>query len=1018
MNKVFTKKSLYFVLFVLFFLPTLTYAATWDGGGADNNWSTCANWSLDTCPGSSDTVVFDGTSTKNSTIDSGFAGTVNALSINSGYTGIITQARTLTVNTTFSQAAGTFTGATQTILMQTFSLTGGTFTSTSGTMSITRNFTKSGSSTFNANSGIVDFIDFSGADDTTITCTTAVTFNKVSMTKDDAGAVVIGSGCVIPLGASPTSSFNADNLTNNGTITVASGTWTINGSGAFNSNLTFTNNGTITHSGSGWIIGGNFINGSSGVVTYSGSTLSVYGSLDVSQGTFPSGLTVSFLDSDGNDDATVTCGSVTFTQVIITKDDAGDLIISSGCTMPLGASPTSSFNASNLTNNGVITVASGTWTINGSGFGNPNFTFTNNNRITHSGSGWIIGGNFINGSSGVVTYSGSTLSIYNNLDVSQGTFPSGLNVSFLDGHPGNDTTLTCGSVTLGGITVNKDDTGDMIIGGSCTNTGNLTFTAGIISNPSSPYTLITQGNLAHNSSGTFGGANLTVSMEGSGTSTISKTAGTFSSKLKINKNTTATAQLSTAFTVTTETCNIVEGIFDLNAQTFTCGGTFTVEDGGTLKLNGSETVTTPTLNTGSTVTYTGDGDSLSDTYTLKNYVYSNLSISSRDTTDVFQLPATTDVNGNLTISSGTLDATVAPYNITLAGNWAKSGTFNPRTGSVILDGTNQRVTGSTSFYDLTKSVSSADTLTFGASDTQTITHTLTLNGAANNILSLRSSTPGTPWKIDPQGTVSLSYLDVQDSNNLSSTNITTAGLTITSSGNNSGWNFNTVPNAPSSLNPSDASTISSSAPTLSFTQSDSDSSDTEKYHIQIDTHSDFSNPIIDYISGLASQGSTSFTVGRSAGSGSYTAGSENQTLSDGSYYWRVQTIDQSYATSSYTVANNGSIGFVIASSVRKTQSTRNATKNIPSLGIIEKQKIIITKILKKGTNHPEVAKLQEFLMSLGYIPQQATTQYFGPLTEKALKDFQCKEKIVCSGSPSKTGWGQTGPKTRKGIFEK
>ena len=42
---------------------------TWDGGGADNNWSTPANWSSDTLPIAGDTVTFNGTSTKNATID-------------------------------------------------------------------------------------------------------------------------------------------------------------------------------------------------------------------------------------------------------------------------------------------------------------------------------------------------------------------------------------------------------------------------------------------------------------------------------------------------------------------------------------------------------------------------------------------------------------------------------------------------------------------------------------------------------------------------------------------------------------------------------------------------------------------------------------------------------------------------------------------------------------------------------------------------------------------------------------
>src|SRR5882724_1154250 len=60
---------------------------TWDGGGATNNWSEAANWSGDTIPGAGDVAIFDGTSTKDATIDAAFAGSVAGIQINSGYTG-------------------------------------------------------------------------------------------------------------------------------------------------------------------------------------------------------------------------------------------------------------------------------------------------------------------------------------------------------------------------------------------------------------------------------------------------------------------------------------------------------------------------------------------------------------------------------------------------------------------------------------------------------------------------------------------------------------------------------------------------------------------------------------------------------------------------------------------------------------------------------------------------------------------------------------------------------------------
>ncbi|KKR91230.1 hypothetical protein A2409_03755 [Candidatus Curtissbacteria bacterium RIFOXYC1_FULL_41_36] len=141
---------------------------------------------------------------------------------------------------------------------------------------------------------------------------------------------------------------------------------------------------------------------------------------------------------------------------------------------------------------------------------------------------------------------------------------------------------------------------------------------------------------------------------------------------------------------------------------------------------------------------------------------------------------------------------------------------------------------------------------------------------------------------------------------------------------------NQNPNAPSSLGPTslvDGSFGADNTPTPTFTLSDPDAADTVKFQIQIDDTSDFSSAVVDYTSALAAQGSTSFTVGQAA-SGSYTTGSEGQTLSDGSYYWRVKAIDNSAAESAYSTANSGAIAFKVdtaAPSVSVTAFTPDPT---------------------------------------------------------------------------------------------
>ena len=53
------------------------------------------------------------------------------------------------------------------------------------------------------------------------------------------------------------------------------------------------------------------------------------------------------------------------------------------------------------------------------------------------------------------------------------------------------------------------------------------------------------------------------------------------------------------------------------------------------------------------------------------------------------------------------------------GAFLNTGTFSAGTGSVILNGANQTMSGSTTFYTLQKTVTSAATLTVAAGTTQT-----------------------------------------------------------------------------------------------------------------------------------------------------------------------------------------------------------------------------------------------------------------------------------------------------------
>ena len=134
--------------------------------------------------------------------------------------------------------------------------------------------------------------------------------------------------------------------------------------------------------------------------------------------------------------------------------------------------------------------------------------------------------------------------------------------------------------------------------------------------------------------------------------------------------------------------------------------------------------------------------------------------------------------------------------VSLSGNVSISGdftvdyhsSFEATSHTIELVGTSQALDGNITFYNLTKSVTTADVLTFGAGCTYVINGTTTLNGTVGNMLSLRSSSFSTVWLINPSGTRVISYVDVQDSQNLNATDID-ATDNCTDSGNNIKWVF-------------------------------------------------------------------------------------------------------------------------------------------------------------------------------------------------------------------------------------
>jgi peptidoglycan hydrolase-like protein with peptidoglycan-binding domain len=75
----------------------------------------------------------------------------------------------------------------------------------------------------------------------------------------------------------------------------------------------------------------------------------------------------------------------------------------------------------------------------------------------------------------------------------------------------------------------------------------------------------------------------------------------------------------------------------------------------------------------------------------------------------------------------------------------------------------------------------------------------------------------------------------------------------------------------------------------------------------------------------------------------------------------------------------------------------------------------VTKNLSPGSRGQEVKALQSILVEQNIIPSKYVTGYYGKITETAVKSLQSKYNIVNYGTPSTTGYGAVGPKTRKVI---
>jgi uncharacterized Zn-binding protein involved in type VI secretion len=878
--------SLISVLF-LFLQPAQGATVTWDGGGADNNWSTPENWSTDLVPGSSDSVVFDGTSSKNVTVD--VSDQVTNFTVSDAYAGTITQQEDLVITGNLSlDSAFVVDGALLDIRSNANFLNDADFslTNTTDRLRIYRNFTvdPAATSSIDFNQGSLQFI---GQTDTTFSCGISGDVNTSfdigtffldkGFTSTQENLFTFDSGCDITINDTDQNTAAPDSarvvvpagstLTFNGTAEMAVGSLVNNGNVVIGSTVTRLHLDSLgdslgDSSQRGWIMNaGSTFNVLSTSFVFRidadivlDPTLSYVGvtpDINLNESTM-------FIASYRFRSTTISCGfdgdfnaTLNIGHLSLDKNNEIEFTFDEGCDVTINET----FNSNGSESPRVIVPPNTTLTLDGTGlyFGslivegsvhfteNANFVILESDQdVTPARGLWMkSGSSFTSDIPATVTLFQNAI-IEDNVtwdinDIEIHIYMVGFSNAYMKvdsdiGDVRNFRSRTNPLVIEGTGSIRDLILNDGLIYG-CTSDVSATSGVGVTclrygSTVPASTTLSIKGDLLDSTSDLVGSDSLIFDISGTGDQNIS-IPGNFDATLNINKTSGDVEMTGPLNTGSTCTLSDVD-FFHANGHNISCSGGFVTEDpNATLVLNGDESISSLTITDLGAVEYVGNNDAAPDNFAIADVIttFPGLIIDADDGQDTFELSSNIDVNGDITLDGGNLDAgDPTSRDITLSGDWIDgSGAFVARESTVTLDGTGQEIVGSTSFYRLSKTVASGDTLTLPSGETVTITNQMTLQGADDtNQLALRSSTPGVQSNLDPEGARTISALDVQDNNNTSGTELNCES-DCTDSGNNTNWEFTNpgITVSPSSVSVAESGTTDTFTVVLDAAPTDS-----------------------------------------------------------------------------------------------------------------------------------------------------------------------------------------------------